>query len=458
MKAAAVALTLLGMTLGLLGAEPAPSPNLTTETLPNGLRVTIHEVPEDPVVATQVWYHVGSANEEPESRGFAHLFEHLMFKGSRNYPGDEYASFHTSRGGYENAYTSFDETVYISAIAPEYHRRVLEMEADRMVNLTLTDENLENEKRIVTEELRRGTENDPMDRILTAALKAVFGEHPYAHTAIGTKEDIAAANLDQCKEFYGRYYRPGNAHLVVVGPVDAGETLEAVREVFGAIEPRNVQPPVEVPAVTDWEFPEEIELSDDLPPVEIAALGFPLPPADSEDTWALLILRHLLAGGEVMPFAEELVRRRRKAVYAEAMHFEGRRGGMVVFLAGYLPYRRKATAFRLMEEALQKQARFEWLTEETLRSAKRSLVLMELNETYFASSQAGSIGRVAWWNGDDRLGLERAPRIEAVTLEEVRNAYRRYIGEAKPVRLYVKPEKVPLLVRLFGWLYPLVNR
>jgi predicted Zn-dependent peptidase len=332
------------------------------------------------------------------------------------------------------------------------------MEADRMAHLTLTEENLQNEKRIVTEELRVGTENDPMSRLLHAALKAVFGEHPYAYTAIGTKEDVAAASLDQCISFYERYYRPGNAHLVIVGPVEAGETMEAVKGTFGAIEARDAPPPVDASAVDEWDFPEEVELREDLPPVEIAALGFPVPPADSPDNWALIVLRHLISGGEVQFFADELVRRRRKAIYAETMNFEGRRGGMLVFLAGYLPYRRKATAFRLMEEALGEQARFEWLTEETLQSAKRALVLQAFNETYFASSQAGSIGRAAWWWQDERLGIDKARRIEEVTLEEVRDVYGRYIGEAEPVRLYVKPEKVPLMVRLFGWLYPLVNR
>ena len=187
------------------------------------------------IVATQVWYHVGSANEEPRTRGVAHLFEHLMFGGTAAHPKRAVWDHHERFGGYVNAYTSFDETVYVSTIPPAGHLPLLDLEADRMVNLSLTDENLANEKRIVTEELRLSTENDPMSRLFTEALKRIFGEHPYSLSPVGTKEDIAAATLEHARDFYERYYRPRNAHLVVVGPVDAPAVLARIREVFGPL-------------------------------------------------------------------------------------------------------------------------------------------------------------------------------------------------------------------------------
>ncbi len=434
-----------------------PPAGYRSVVLDNGLRVSVLADPAHPVVATQVWYHVGSANEDAGSRGFAHLFEHLMFGRTSRHERDEYAALHHRAGGYENAYTSWDETVYVSEIAPDDHGSVLELEADRMVNLVLDADNLANEQRIVTEELRLRTRNDPFNRVMVAALEAVLGGHPYAHTPAGTPEEIAAATLGQCARFYARYYRPRNAHLVVVGPVDPDATLVAVRHWFGPL-PADGETPPDVPALIDWSFPEDVVLEEDLPPVETALYGFPLPPAGSVDRWALAVLEQLLAGGQVDPFAEILVERRRKAVFAQTTWLTMRRGGAVVFAAAHLPYRRRATAFRLADRARDELAQLAWLTEESLAGAKRALLRQELQRTYFAESRAAAIGRAQWWLGDERSAFEAAERIEAVTREQVAAAFRRYISEAEPVRVYLRPERVPWYVRWFGWLYPLVSR
>ena len=204
-RASAIAAVLALVSGSVAGASDASSAavgsgderRISHHVLENGLRVSIHSDARMPVVATQVWYHVGSANERPESRGFAHLFEHLMFGGTATYGKEDYARHHQQHGGFENAYTTQDQTVYVSSIAPEFHDKVLEMEADRMVNLRLDAKNLANEKKIVTEELRLTQENNPESRVVAAALKAVLGKHPYSNLPTGTKEDIAAATLDE---------------------------------------------------------------------------------------------------------------------------------------------------------------------------------------------------------------------------------------------------------------------
>jgi len=432
-------------------------PGLLSDTLPNGLRVTILPDPASPVVATQLWYHVGSANEQAGSRGFAHLFEHLMFGETTHRARDEYAQHHHRHGGWQNAYTAFDETVYQSVIAPEHHREVLAMEADRMVHLVLSQENLDNEKKIVSEELRLRTENDPLSRVEVRALKAVLGHHPYAHPPVGTHEEVAAANLEQCRRFYEQYYGPRNAHLVVVGPVDPEATLAAVRESFGVI-PAGGITPAEVPSLVGWSFPEEVKLTEDLPPAEVAVLAFPLPPAGAEDHWAIEVLTRMLGGAEVDPFEEVLVDQQRRALYAETIWLRGRRGGAVLFAAAYLPYRRRTTGFQLMEETLAELSRLDWLTEESLASAKRALIRQEMRRTFFADLRADAIGRAAWWLGDEELAFTGISHIRDLTRDEVAATYRKLIAEAAAIRLYIKPERVPLVVRLFGWIYPLLNR
>jgi predicted Zn-dependent peptidase len=269
-------------------APPAAPPGYVETRLPNGLEVSILPRPMDPIVATQVWYHVGSANEDAGSRGLAHLFEHLMFGETARHGKRDYWEWHHRSGGDNNAYTSPDETVYVSEIPPEAHARVIDLEADRMTGLVLSRENLENEQRIVTEELRLAAENSPTQRVMVAAQKALLGKHPYAFDPTGSKEDVAAAT-----------------------------TLAVVERAFGEI-PRGGSTPPDVPPLLGWTFPEEVDLSEDLPPVEIAVIGFLFPPAGHEDGPALEVLVQLLARGEVNPFREDLVARRRKAIEAGA--------------------------------------------------------------------------------------------------------------------------------------------
>jgi zinc protease len=428
-----------------------------TEVLPNGMRVTVVAEPQNPVVAIQVWYHVGSANEGPDSRGLAHLFEHMMFSGTERYGERDVWDLHHENGGDNNAYTSPDETVYVSEIPPGAELEVLAIEADRMRNLAIDAETLQNEKRIVTEELRLRGENDPLTRVMIVAQKALLGDHPYAYDASGSKRDVAAATVESCRAFYDRFYRPGLAHLVVVGPVDAEATLAEARRLFGPL-PAAGGPPEDVQALIERSYPPDTVLKEDLPPVETAIVGFPLPPADSDDYWALMVLGQLLGGGSVNPFEEELVRRRRKALAAGNMMLTFRRGGAFVFYSAHLPYRRKATAYRLIDRARDELSALEWLDEETLAAAKRTLRRRELRAGYFSATRADAIGRAQWWQHDETLAFERAARLEAVTREQVADAYRRYLVEPEPIRLYIKPEKVPIWIRAFGWLYPLVSR
>jgi zinc protease len=429
---------------------------LVQTTLPNGLEVTILPDPTMPVVATQVWYHVGSANEGKDSRGLAHLFEHLMFGATTTRERGAFDRFVTSVGGEDNAYTTPDETIYVSEVPPEAATEVLRFEADRMRNLALTQENLDNEKKIVTEELRRGTENDPTSRLLVKAQRALLGEHPYAFDPSGSKADVAAATVSSCQAFYDAYYHPNNAHLVVVGPVDPDLELATINQTFGAL-PRGGATPDDVPALLGWPFPSGIELKEDIPPVEVALVGAPLPPAGAADAAAVEVLVEVLAGGSVDPLREIVVTHRKKAIEAGIETLLLRRGGGIVFYSASLPYRLKATAMRVLDEAIAELDRMEWLTDQTLAAGKRRLIEDDAGVFVYAAERAHEIGESRWWLGDAGQAFDRAARIDAVTREEVATAWRAYVRDAARIRVYVKPEHVPAYIRLFGWLYPLFS-
>jgi zinc protease len=429
---------------------------LVETTLPNGLEVTILPDPTMPVVATQVWYHVGAANEGKDSRGLAHLFEHLMFGATANHARGDYGKFVTSVGGEDNAYTTPDETIYVSEVPPEAAEEIVRREADRMRNLSLTDENLANEKKIVTEELRLRTENDPMSRLLVKAQHALLHDHPYAFDPSGSKTDVAAATIASCRAFYDAYYHPNNAHVVVVGPVDPEREIAAIRASFGTL-PRAGATPPDVPPLDTWEFPPDTDLKEDIPPVEVALVGAPLPAADSEDATAVEVLLEVLAGGSVDPLREIVVSRRKKAVEAGIETIMLRRGGGLVFYSASLPYRRKKTAMRVLDEAIAELDRLEWLTDETLASGKRRMLKDDADTLVYAQERAQKIGQARWWQGSASLAFDRAARINAVTKDQAAAAWRTHVRDAKKIRVYARPEHVPAYIRLFGWLYPLFS-
>jgi zinc protease len=437
-------------------AASAVPPEFVDVRLDNGLEVTIVPDRSMPVVATQVWYHVGSANEDPGSRGLAHLFEHLMFGATATRSKEDYSKFITAAGGDDNAYTSPDETVYVAEVPPLAAEGVLRREADRMRNLAITQENLDNEKKIVTEELRLRTENDPVARLLVKAQKALLGAHPYGFDATGSKEDVAKATVEGCRAFYDRYYRPNEAQVVVVGPVDADATLSLVKETFGAI-PAGGKAEEDVPSLYGWKFPDKISLKEDIPPVEVALEGVPLPDADASDGWAVSVMLQVLTGRSVDPFREIVVRRRKMAIEAGTQSIELRRGGGLVFYSASLPYRREKTAFRVIDETLAELDRLDWLTDESVASAKRAMLLSETRSRIFAAGLAGQLGSERWWDGDTRLAFTRMERIDAVTRDDVEAAWRKYVHDGTKIRVYVRPEHIPFYIRMFGWLYPLFS-
>jgi len=424
--------------------------------LPNGLEVTVVPDPSMPVVATQVWYHVGAANEDTGGRGLAHLFEHLMFGATGRYARGDYSRFVASVGGDDNAYTTPDETVYVTEVPPAAYEDILRREADRMRGLAITEENLENEKRIVTEELRLRTENDPVARLLVQAQQALLGDHPYAYDPSGSKNDVANASVARCRAFYDRYYHPDNAHVIVVGPVDADRALQAIREAFEPLPPGG-GPPSDVPPLLGWTYPTDLALEEDIPPVEVALVGAPLPAADAQDAPAVEVMVAMLTGLAVDPVRDIVVTKRKKAIEAGVQSLMLRRGGGIVFFSASLPYRRQRTAERILDEALGELGRLDWLNDDALAAAKRRLLLDRARGAYFAETVAQEIGQARWWEGATERAFDREARLDAVTKDDVARAWRTYVAAPAKIRVYVKPERVPALIRMFGWLYPLFS-
>jgi zinc protease len=234
--AVCLALTLGSMLSVSLEARVRP-PKLEYRylTLPNGLQVVLHEDHSTPIVNLQLWYHVGSKDEKTGRTGFAHLFEHMMFQGSKNVTREQHNSMIASVGGDSNAYTTEDATVFWETVPSQYLPLILWLEADRMATLNVDQENFLRERSVVKEERRQRIENQPYGNLQEIVYDHAFTVHPYKHMVVGSMADLDAASLKDVQEFHATYYVPANAVAVLTGDFDGQQALDLIQRYLGRV-------------------------------------------------------------------------------------------------------------------------------------------------------------------------------------------------------------------------------
>ena len=299
----------------VLAAVRPPKLQYQTTTLANGLRVILSEDHSTPIVHVSVWYHVGSKNERPGHTGFAHLFEHMMFKGSKNVEPEGHTSIVASVGGRSNAYTTEDETVFWQTLPAQYLPLVLWMEADRMATLRVDDDAFKREREVVKEERRMRIENQPYGRLNEIIYDHAFTTHPYRHPTIGSMADLEAASIQDVRDFHGTYYVPENAVLTIVGDFDAPQALQLVTQYFARV-PKATKPvprdiPKEPPQTTERRF--TVEEAWPLPAVVVA---YHVTYDGHPDSYPLHITAKILSDGQSSRITRELVYNKRLALTA----------------------------------------------------------------------------------------------------------------------------------------------
>ena len=292
-----------------------PKLDYTMTTLANGLQVVFLEDHSTPVVHAEIWYHVGSKNERPGRTGFAHLFEHMMFKGSRNVEPEGHPSWISSVGGQSNAYTNEDATVFWQTFPSQYLPLVLWLEADRMASLRIEEKVFQTEREVVKEERRMRVENQPYGRLNEIVYDQAFTVHPYKHPTIGSMKDLEAASIEDVREFFRTYYVPNNATLVLVGDFDTKEASALVQQYLGRI-PKSARPvprdiPKEPPHLKERRV--QVEESWPLPAVVVAHhITFDGHP----DSYPLHIASKVLSDGQSSRIYKKLVYEKQLALAA----------------------------------------------------------------------------------------------------------------------------------------------
>jgi len=293
-----------------------PKLNFTSHKLTNGLQEILLEDHSDPIVALQLWYHVGSKDELPGHSGFAHLFEHLMFKGSAHVVVDEHSRIIEAAGGYDNAETNDDTTNFFEVFPGNYLERVLWLEADRMGSLNVDEANFKSERQVVEEELRVRVENQPYGKIEEDLRAAAFTVHGYHHTPIGSIEDLDKATLQDVRDFHDTYYKPNNATLVLAGDFDSAAALAWAEKYFQGI-PASTKP---IPRPSKPEPPQTaertVEKSYSNTPLPAVVIGYKIPARGTPDSYPLDLASNILAGGESSRLYRSLVYDQQIAVQA----------------------------------------------------------------------------------------------------------------------------------------------
>jgi zinc protease len=303
----------------LLQSPPSrPKPlEYKEDKLQNGLTVITHEDHSTPVINLQLWYHVGSKDEKPGRTGFAHLFEHLMFKGSAHVRPEEHDKIITNAGGVSNAFTQDDVTVFWETVPANYLEKVLWMEADRMATLDVSEENFTSEREVVKEERLTRIENPPYGDLFELLYANAYDVHPYKHVTIGSMADLNAATIADVREFYKTYYVPDNATLVLAGDLKADQALNWVRRYFGDI-PKG-QNPISRTNLKEPPHEKERRISHKKAvPLPAYVAGYYIPADGHPDSYPIVIASKILSEGRSSRLYQSLVYRTRLAVQADA--------------------------------------------------------------------------------------------------------------------------------------------
>src|SRR6266849_3492130 len=291
-----------------------PKLEFTQHKLANGLQVILLEEHEVPVINLQVWYHVGGKDEQPGHTGFAHLFEHLMFKGSAHVGADEHSRIIEAIGGFDNASTYDDYTNFFETFPSNYLERMIWLEADRMGSLNVDETNFKSEREVVKEELRVRVENQPYGHLEQDLRAAAFTVHGYHHTAIGSKEDLDRATLEDVRAFFNTFYKPNNATLIIVGDFNSPQALGWAKKYFEGI-------PASAGSIPRRDTPEPPQTEERIvkksysnTPLPAVVIGYKVPARFSPDAYPLDLASNILAGGESSRLYQTLVYKEQIAV------------------------------------------------------------------------------------------------------------------------------------------------
>lgn len=415
---------LVAISVPATATKEAPKLDIRQWTMNNGLSVVFVPMHRIPAVTVQVWYHVGSKDEKYGMRGVAHMFEHMMFKGSKHVPPEQHAQMLDALGGRVNAFTTEDVTAYHNTLPSPYFEFAVQLEAERMRNLQLTEPTVNSEREVVKEERRMRMENSPVGRAIETIRDLAYVKHPYSWTPVGHFADLNQTTPAVCKHFYNKYYIPNNATLIVVGDVTETRVKDAATRYFATI-PRGKTPPRNT--IVEPKQQKQRNKAAGWPSQLNIVLGaYHIPAAAHEDMAPLAVLSTVLSAGRTSRLYQQLVRKHSVALGAGGFADELEQPGIfMVYAIGLPTHHINAMKDALLGE-IARIAQHE-VSKTELDRAKSQLTTGHLRNLERIDGIADQIGMSTYLYGNPKAFLDDVARIDRVTAKDVQRVAQKYL-------------------------------
>lgn len=416
-----------------------PQLKFSDRTLTNGMRVLSVPDRSSPTVAIQVWYHVGSKDDPDARSGFAHLFEHIMFKSTKNMKSEMMDRLTEDVGGFNNAFTADDVTVYFEVVPSNYLETLLWAEGDRLSGLNVDDPNFKSERDVVKEEFRQGVLAPPYGKFFHLLQQKAFIQHPYKRPTIGSIEDLDAATLENVQQFHKTYYRPDNVTLVVVGDFDQKE-FDGWVDKYLAVIPKPSTPLPRV-QVKEPERTAEMRFKEHLQNVPLPAVGLTyLTPRQADpDSDVLRVANAILSAGESSRLYHSLVYEQQLAAETSATSDVREDVSLFVLTAILSEGKKPEDAERSMLAEIKKMQDAPVSAAE-LEKAKNQIITDQLRQRETSNGKALALGEAAVLFGDPNRANSDLARLQAVTAADIQRVMKKYFTENNRMVLYYLPE------------------
>ena len=408
-------------------------------TLDNGLHVILHQDNSTPIVVTNIMYHVGSKNENPNRTGFAHFFEHLMFEGTKNIQRGQFSEYVERAGGALNAYTNMDVTNYYVLLPSNQLELGLWLESERLLHAVVDSVGIATQKDVVIEEKKQMIDNQPYGTMLTETLKRTFTRHPYRWHMIGDENQIREAEDHEFLEFHQMFYVPDNAVLVIAGDIDIDETKRLVEAWFGDIPggTREIYRPDIAEPGRNAEIRDTIYDNIQLP---LVLQAYNIPARGKEDFYAVTMLGNLLSRGQSSRLHRSLVDEQRVALQVGAQNLALEDPGLTLILA--LP--NMGIDPKVLEDAINaelEKVRSDLISETEMEKLRNQIESQFINSNTTMASRAGSLATYhTLFNDAGRINTE-IEKYMAVTRQDLLDVAQRYFTRENRVVLYYLPEQ-----------------
>ena len=433
---------LLGLTASICHAEVLTANNTFETTLNNGLKVIIREDHRSPMVMTQIWYKVGSSDESGNTLGISHVLEHMMFKGTAKVPNDEFTRLSRIYGGSVNAATFTNYTNYYQLYPKTYFPLALELEADRMSNLLLRQQDFEPEIKVVMEERRQRTDDNPRALAFERFKLIAYPTSHYRHPIIGHMKNLQSIQLQDVQAWYKKWYRPNNAILVIVGDVDHQAALLQVQKYFGDIPkaptpPRNDVLEFEQLGYRHMELSAAIQVPNLYMAWNVGSLATAKNP---QDAFALTIIKQLLDSGITSRLEQRLVRNN-KILSSISVSYDPYQRGDSLFSISALP----AAGVTLSEAQAAIQNEVDTLKQDLVNASEIERVVTQFVANWIYSQddlagQARTIGNLEV-NGFSHRLIDVLPQhFQAITAQELQRVAQNYFNKDRLSTLYLLPQ------------------